>query len=71
MKKPVVLSFSSTCRLRHEQRRPIKVDRGGPSEYQMLEIWRLEPTKEPRSPRCLNRNKNDPLSFAEDIDISI
>ncbi|XP_064637892.1 WD repeat-containing protein on Y chromosome-like [Lineus longissimus] len=49
-------------RLRHEKNKPIRIDRGGPSEYQYLTCYELEDTPELEAPK-LRANKNDPLNF--------
>ncbi|XP_060601618.1 WD repeat-containing protein on Y chromosome-like isoform X3 [Ruditapes philippinarum] len=49
-------------RQRHEKLRPVRVDRGGPSEYQMLRCEDLEDTPRPKTP-TLKLNKDDPFSF--------
>ena len=59
------ISMFKCFRLRHERNKPIKIDRGGPSEYQMLETWDLEPTPQP-SLQPKKRNKDDPLDFYVD-----
>lgn len=43
--------------------RPVKIDRGGPNEYQMLRCHDLEPTPQPESPKQLRRNHTDPFDF--------
>lgn len=55
-------SFIMYYRLRHEKLRPIKEDRGGPSEYRMLRCFDLDPTPQPKPPK-LTMNKEDPLDF--------
>ncbi|KAK3594288.1 hypothetical protein CHS0354_017011 [Potamilus streckersoni] len=52
-------------RLRHEKLKPVKVDRGGPSEFQMLRIEDLAETPRPKTP-TLKVNKNDPFDFSVD-----
>ncbi|KAL4229841.1 hypothetical protein ACF0H5_010233 [Mactra antiquata] len=49
-------------RQRHEKLRPVRVDRGGPSEYQMLRCEALEETPRPKTP-TLKLNKDDPLNL--------
>ena len=44
------LYHTNTHRLRHEKLRPIKVDRGGPNEYQMLMCYPLASTPAPKPP---------------------
>jgi len=46
-------------RLRHERLKPLKVDRGGPNEYQMLRCYNLDTTSQPESPRQMRKNKDD------------
>ena len=41
----------------------MKVDRGGPSEYQMLRCEDLADTPTPKTP-TLNINKDDPFNFS-------
>ncbi|WAQ98652.1 hypothetical protein MAR_023025 [Mya arenaria] len=47
---------------RHEKLRPVRIDRGGPSEYQMLRTLDLEDTPRPKTP-TLKLDKNDPFNF--------
>ncbi|WAQ98681.1 WDR49-like protein [Mya arenaria] len=49
-------------RQRHEKLRPVRIDRGGPSEYQMLRTLDLEDTPRPKTP-TLKLDKNDPFNF--------
>ncbi|KAH3841539.1 hypothetical protein DPMN_115005 [Dreissena polymorpha] len=49
-------------RQRHEKLRPVRVDRGGPSEFQMLRTLDLEETPQPKMP-TLKLDKNDPFNF--------
>ncbi|XP_053398693.1 WD repeat-containing protein 49-like isoform X5 [Mercenaria mercenaria] len=49
-------------RQRHEKLRPVRVDRGGPSEYQMLRCEDLDETPRPKTP-TLKLNKDDPFGF--------
>ena len=49
-------------RLRHEKLRPIREDRGGPSEYRMLRCFELEATPQPKPPK-LTMNKEEPFDF--------
>lgn len=66
----LVYNITSHCRimfnysrLRHERLKPVRVDRGGPSEYQMLRCYDLDSTPKPDSPRHLIRNHDDPFDF--------
>lgn len=60
------MTINCMCfRQRHEKLRPVRVDRGGPSEYQMLRCEDLEDTPRPKTP-TLKRNKDDPFSFTFD-----
>ena len=52
-------------RLRHEKMKPIRIDRGGPSEYQMLLTYKLEDTPQPKAP-TLKVSKGDPFNFYAD-----
>ena len=52
-------------RQRHEKLRPVRIDRGGPSEYQMLRCEDLDPTPRPKTP-TLKLNKDDPFNFTFD-----
>ncbi|XP_012936713.1 WD repeat-containing protein on Y chromosome [Aplysia californica] len=52
-------------RLRHEKNKKVKVDWGGPSEYQMLHCYPLEETPQP-TPPTLRVNKDDPFDFYVD-----
>ena len=56
-------NFYALFRLRHEKLKPVKVDRGGPSEYQMLRCDDLEETPTPKNP-TLKINKDDPFNFS-------
>ncbi|XP_046574299.1 WD repeat-containing protein on Y chromosome-like [Haliotis rubra] len=47
-------------RLRHEKLKPVRIDRGGPSEYQMLRTYNLVDTPQP-TPPSLHYNKDDPF----------
>lgn len=38
-------------RLRHELKRPIKIDRGGPSDYQLLTTYTLQHPPRPNEPK--------------------
>ncbi|XP_050415483.1 WD repeat-containing protein on Y chromosome [Patella vulgata] len=49
-------------RLRHEIMKPVKIDRGGPSEYQMLKCYDLKDTP-PINPPSLKVNKENPFAF--------
>ena len=55
--------FSHRFRLRHEIEKPKPMDRGGPSEYQMLKTWELEKTKPLQQPKTIQRNKDDVFAF--------
>lgn len=58
-------------RLRHERLKPLKMDHGGPSEYQMLRCYDLENTPQPDSPRHLRKNRDDPFdNFINDSDLT-
>ncbi|XP_074650451.1 cilia- and flagella-associated protein 337-like [Tubulanus polymorphus] len=52
-------------RLRHEKNKPIRIDRGGPSEYQSLKCFDLADTPIIDPPK-LKVNRNDPFAFYDD-----
>ena len=60
--------MSVIYRLRHEKLKHTVVDRGGPSEYQMLRCYDLASCPQPEPPQ-LKINKNNPFDFyaAEDV----
>ncbi|XP_041358198.1 WD repeat-containing protein on Y chromosome-like [Gigantopelta aegis] len=49
-------------RLRHEKLKPVKIDRGGPSEYRMLRTYNLADTPQPNPP-TFKVNKDNPFDF--------
>jgi len=54
-------------RLRHERNKPLKQDRGGPSEYQMLRCHALDDTPHIQAPAVIAESKrSDPLAMFED-----
>ncbi|CAH1777712.1 unnamed protein product [Owenia fusiformis] len=52
-------------RLRHEKLKPVRQDRGGPSEYQMLRCYDLEDTPSPNAPN-IRANKLGEFDFFDD-----
>lgn len=49
--------------------KPVKIDHGGPSEYQMLRCYDLDMTPAVESPKHLRRNRDDPFDhFMNDSD---
>ena len=58
------LQYKFVCvfRLRHEKLKPVKIDRGGPSEYRMLRTYNLADTPQPNPP-TLKVNKDNPFDF--------
>ena len=63
-----LLYYFMFLRLRHEKLKHTMVDRGGPSEYQMLRCYDLSTCPQPDPPQ-LKINKNNPFDFyaAEDV----
>ena len=59
------MTFLPSRRLRHEKLKPVKIDRGGPSEFQMLQCYDLEPTPQP-TPPAFKVNREDPFDFYAD-----
>ena len=45
-------------RLRHEKLKPMKIDRGGPNEYQMLTCYPLASTPSPKPPSFVKNNNS-------------
>ncbi|KAL5011758.1 hypothetical protein ScPMuIL_010309 [Solemya velum] len=52
-------------RLRHEKKKPKRVDRGGPSEYRMLTCHDLADTPQP-TPPTVKVNRDNPFDFYDD-----
>jgi len=60
------------CRLRHEKLKPVRVDRGGPNEYQMLRCYPLEATPEPPPPETAIRREREmsvPVKYEREVQV--
>ena len=66
---PNIYGHFRSFRLRHEKMKPVPIDRGGPSEYQMLSCYNLESIPRVEPPKHVHKSK-DPFNFMDDIDTS-